>query len=217
MDGNVMRRLLTLALLGLGIVAVTAEPLGAQAADRSDVAIGVWVRRIKPSDDVGGARVTVTADGTRPARRVLQGDGEGMAYGEFRFKPGITSARLVVTPILPAGLHLVSGGCDRKRFGGAYTAAEPLDVPALGGSVQVDLRSRQSASCLFDLGPVSVPVTSTTQQRAPVQSPAPWPVVLVGAAILGGALGARRAAMPAARRSRREAGTSDGQIEGSES
>lgn len=189
-----MRPLLIVPWLVFGLLGVAFTPTAARAAGRPDAAVGVWVSRIRPSDDMAGARVVVTATHARPARQVLSGDGEGMDFTELRFTGGARSTYVVITPLVPGGMRLVSGGCDRKGFNGAATGEAPFDVPALNGHVAMTLGNRQSASCRFVLGPAGfAPNTSTAMAAAPAGPAAAsrW-LELTAAFVVGMAFAVRR-------------------------
>lgn len=183
-----MRRFLVVPLLALGLLSAAFAPPAVRAAGRADFAVGVWVQRIRPRDDMAGARAVVTATHARPAREVLWGDGEGMSYAEFRFTAGATSTLVTITPVVPNGMRLVSGGCDRKRFNGAETGMQPYDVPARNGHVVMTLGNRQSASCIFTVAPGSAPDTSTAISALPARQAAG--PARPGSAPIGLALGA---------------------------
>ena len=156
-----MRRLCSVSLLGIVLLGAAGAPPPAEAADPPDIAVGVWVMRVRPDADMAGARVVVTASRARPARQVLEGDGEGMAFTELRFAGGATSAQLVITPVVPAGMHIESGGCDRLGFNQAAEGGAPFTTVPRDGRVVITLARRQSTSCIFTLAPGAPPDTAT--------------------------------------------------------
>ena len=173
----VVTTLCTLLLASLAVAppASAAEP---------DAAVGVWVQRTRPSDDLAGARVIVTAARARPSRQVLEGDGEGMAFGDLTFAKGAAWAQVVITPVAPAGMHLASGGCDRVAYDDVATGIAPYEYVIRDGHVVVTLTKGKAASCVFVMAPGGIPETDT----ALVAGPKPLPKELGEPLLLAGLL-----------------------------
>lgn len=163
------------------------------AAREPDAAVGVWVQRSHPSDDLAGAKVIVTASRGRPSRQVLEGDGEGMAFGDLVFKKGATSVQVIITPVVPKGMHLASGGCDRVAYDDVATGAAPFGYVIRDGHVIVTLAKGQAASCVFVMAPGIFPETDIATLGGPgTSSTEPGGPYALAGLLVGLIIGLRR-------------------------
>ena len=159
-----------------------------------------WHWRPRPVD-LPGAKVIVTATHARPARQVLEGDSEGMAFADLVFTKGATTSQLVITPVDPRGMRLSGGGCDRAAIDAVDTAESPYHYVIREGRVVVTVPQGQGVNCMFFMSPAHVADTDTAP--LPVPAPAgpfvPLPIVLV--VLAGGLLAGLRRFRPATARS----------------